>query len=192
MFGPGARIRLAETVSVMIGNTEIPDCPDYISGNGFGKSEAEAITLTLPNPSAKYQYRANVSLDLVCNATSGGGTVVLYLDQSIDDGKTYQNIVSNSHQIGTGYDYQSPGGDGIEGRQAQLWMPLLRGAQFGLDDRKPSPSLTIRGRAQLIRGNQGSVRVDSNQREEGRGQGDCNEPVSGLIGTIHYELEECF
>lgn len=190
-LGPGARIRLTEVVSVMVGDTKIPECPETISGNGFGKPEAEAIVIQLEDPNPKYRYRANISLDLVSKATTGGGVVILYLDASIDAGKTFRNVVKNSHHIGSGYDSTQPE-EGAEGRQAQLWMPMVTGQGLGIPYGETAPSIQIRGRAQLISGPEGIVRVNSNQTETGDGWGDCKDPVSGLIGTIHYELEECF
>jgi hypothetical protein len=173
----------------MTGTLAVPECPAVISPNGFGDSNA--MTLTLDAPTANYRYRANLSLDIVSSATASGGVVVLYLDTSVDNGATFTNRAANSHQINTGIDSEHSGHP-AEGRQVQIWMPLTPGSHLGVDNTTPPPSILVRSRAQLISGNAGEVEVFSNAEEAGDGHGDCSEQVSGLNGTIHMELEECF
>jgi hypothetical protein len=190
-FGPGARVRLTETVSTMEGSTAIPECPQVISAEGFGSSNA--ITLVLDTPNSQLRYRANMSLDLASRSTLGGGLVVLYLDTSVDAGANFTNQVKNSHQINTGIN-ASESLTPPEARQAQIWMPLISGNSLGVsaNANSPSPSLQLRARAQLISGASGIVEVFSHSSEAGDGFGDCSEAVTGMNGTIHLELEECF
>lgn len=209
-FGPGARVRLTELCSTMTGTTDVPQCPEVISANGFGDSTA--LTLTLDAPNEKFRYRANLSLDLVSSATAAGGIVVLYLDTSVDNGQTFTNRVANSHQIGTGINSIDPGHP-AEGRQIEIWMPLTGGSSLGVDNSSPPASLQIRAQAQLVYGASGTVKVFSNASEpataavtagttanakgkEGKAAQpqplECSQQVSGLNGTIHMELEECF
>jgi hypothetical protein len=166
----------------MSGVTAIPECPGWICPDGFGQSDP--LTLELDAPNAAYRYRANLALDLVSQTTTGGGVVILYLAASVDGGKTFNDVVKNSHQIGNGMDQM------VEGRQAQVWLPLSSGQSLGIDNRTTT-NLQLRARAHLISGSAGTVIVSSNETERGDGYGDCSDPVSGLNGTIHMELEEC-
>jgi hypothetical protein len=168
----------------MTGTLDVPECPALICADGFGRTDA--ITLTLEAPNQAYNYRANLSLELRSQATSGGGIVVLYLDVSADGGANFTNRAKNSHQIGNGM------GELIEGRQAQVFMPLTSGASLGVSSDASNTSLQLRARAQLISGNDGIVEVFSNAEEAGDGFGDCPDRVTGLNGTIHLELEEVF
>jgi hypothetical protein len=175
----------------MEGTRAIPECPNVISADGFGSNSA--ITLVLDSPNPQLRYRANMSLDLASRSTLGGGLVILYLDTSVDAGANFTNQVKNSHQINTGIN--ASGSDTPpEARQAQIWMPLIAGSSLGVSSssNSPSPSLQLRARAQLISGVSGIVEVFSHSSENGDGFGDCSDVVTGLNGTIHLELEECF
>lgn len=176
-FGHGARLRLAEAQSTMSGTDAIPAVADLICPDGFGQTDA--IVLTLDNPKQFLYYRANLALDIVNTSTNNEGEVVLYLDVSIDGGVTYTNRAKNVHLI-------PPGVGATAGRQAQVWMPMLSGGSLGLDDATPAPSVKLRARASMPLGTAGTVHVSSLAASDG------GTPVTGLNGTIHMELEECF
>jgi len=178
-FGPGARLRLTEANSIMGGSLALPTVPDVISPDGFG--DPDAIVLTLTAPKAALKYRANLSLDILNNSTNGGGEAVLYLDVSIDGGATYTNVVRNSHLV-------KPGilGDASQqafSRQCSVWMPQVTGEALGVVT-DTTASIKLRARALAALGNP-ILLVNSPAASGGI-------VVSGLAGTIHMELEECF
>jgi hypothetical protein len=178
-FGPGARLRLTEACSVMGGSQAIPTVPDVIAPDGFGATDA--IVLTLDSPKEGLNYRANICLDVLNTSTNAEGEVVLYLDVSIDSGATYTNRAKNVHLIGP------LEGSGAQARSAQVWLPLITGAALGVVDATPPASIKLRARAQAVaQGVPGSLLVSSLATSDG------GSPVSGLNGTIHMELEECF
>src|SRR5512147_2072274 len=55
----------------MTGVTAVPECPGWICSDGFGQDDP--LTVELATPNSGYQYRANLSLDLVSQTTTGGG-----------------------------------------------------------------------------------------------------------------------
>ena len=172
--GPGARIRLAEATSVMGGSQAIPTNPAEISPNGFGAGNP--LVLTLDSPKATLQYRANLSLDVVNTGTSPSGEVLLYLDVSVDGGESFINRAVNAHIINS-----DP--SNLEGRQMQIWMPLTLGSALGMSDAPPPASIKLRARANQVFPST-LVAVHSLSTSDGN-------PVTGLNGTIHMELEEC-
>ena len=172
--GPGARIRLTEATSVMGGSQAIPTNPGDISPNGFGAGNP--LVLTLDAPKATLQYRANLSLDVVNTATSPGGEVLLYLDVSVDGGESFINRAVNAHIINSTH-------TDVEGRQMQIWLPLTLGSALGMSDAPPPPSIKLRARANQVFPST-LVAVNSLSTSDGN-------PVTGLSGTIHMELEEC-
>ncbi len=173
--GPGARIRLTEATSVMGGSQAIPTVSDFISPDGFGVPTP--LVLTLDAPKEALHYRANLALDVINSATSPGGEVVLYLDVSIDGGTTYTNRAKNAHIINSTTTE-------VEGRQMQVWLPLILGSALGISDATPPANIKLRARANQVLGSSG-VAVSS------LGTSDGGTPVDGLNGTIHMELEEC-
>jgi hypothetical protein len=170
--GPGARLRLTEATSVMGGSQAIPTVPDVISPDGFGSPTP--LVLTLDAPKANLQYRANLALDVIDSSTSPGGEVLLYLDVSIDGGTTFTNRAVNAHVINSTT-------TGVEGRQMQVWLPLTLGSVLGINDTTPPANIKLRARANQALG---MSAVSSLATSDGN-------PVTGLNGTIHMELEEC-
>jgi hypothetical protein len=114
---------------------------------------------------------------VINSATSPGGEVVLYLDVSIDGGTTYTNRAKNAHVI------NSTTTD-VEGRQMQVWLPLILGSALGVSDATPPANIKLRARANQVLGSSG-VAVSSLATSDG------GTPVDGLNGTIHMALEEC-
>ncbi len=184
--GPGARIRLTEAVSTMGGSQTIPTSPDLICPDGFG--QVDAITLTLPTPDQNLEYRANIALDIVNTSTNVEGEVVLFLDVSVDGGLTYTNRAKNSHAIAA-QDSNTVGTNGA--RSIQLWLPLSTGGALGINNATPAPSIKLRARAQstVLSAGSSAVLVDSRATSAGSAPPAA---VTGLNGTIHMELEECF
>ncbi len=180
-FGPGARLRLAEAVSTMSGSLAVPAAADVIAPDGFGQTDA--IVLTLDAPKEALSYRANLTLDLQNTSTDSEGQVVLYLDVSVDGGATYTNRAKNVHLLGPVHPSLT---EGVEARQAEVAMPLILGSALGVSDAVPTPSIKLRARASLPLGAAGLVRVSSLDTSAG------TTPVTGLNGTIHLELSECF
>jgi hypothetical protein len=177
-FGPGARLRLTETNSVMGGSQQIPTAtPDTINGGGFG-DPGSAVVLTLSNPKQALEYRAKILLDVSNDSTNSVGEVILYLDTSIDGGVTYTPRVKNSHYVGN-----DDAGDTFV-RQVELCLPLILGTSLGVDDSVPTPTLKLRARA-MQTGDFETMNVVS-LATSGTGG------ITGLEGTIHMELEECF
>jgi hypothetical protein len=177
-FGPGARLRLTETNSIMGGSTTIPTgTPEEISADGFGATPTNPVVLTLLEPKAGLEYRAKILLDVVNESTNTGGEVVLYLDTSIDGGTVYTERVKNSHLVGFSIDSEA------QHRQVELHLDLTLGSALGVDNAVPTPSLKLRARA-LESGSAPTMRVISLATSGGG--------VTGLEGTIHMELEECF
>ena len=171
-FGPGARLRLVEANSIMGGSLALPTVADVISPSGFGNPAA--IVLTLPKPKAEYQYRAKLALDIQNTATNAGGEAALFLDLSIDGGTTYLPFVANAHLV------KSTLPDGVS-RQCSLWLPLTAGSLINIVT-DTTPSIKLRARAQATIGNP-ILLVNSSATATG---------LTGLAGTIHMELEECF
>lgn len=178
-FGPGARLRLVEANSIMGGSLALPTVPDVISPAGFG--DPGAIVLTIPKPKAEYQYRATLALDIQNTATNAGGEAVLFLDLSIDGGTTYVNFVKNSHLVKSGV-LGDASAQNLS-RQCQIWLPLITGAGVGVVT-DTTPSIKLRARALAAVGNP-ILLVNSPASSGGI-------VTTGLAGTIHMELEECF
>jgi hypothetical protein len=179
-FGRGARLRLDETNSTMTGSQAIPTVPDVVCPDGFGQTDA--VVLTLPLPKQSLNYRAVCLLDIINTSTNTEGEVELYLDTSIDGGTTYTNRAKNSHLIPPLH----PSLTGSSARQAQVNLPMVLGAGLGILDTAPPASLKLRVRAGISQGSTGLVQVNSLATSGG------GTPVTGLNGTIHIELEECF
>jgi hypothetical protein len=179
-FGPGARLRLTEAQSLMGGSQAIPTSPgedSVISPDGFG--DADAVVLTLLAPKQALQYRAKLSLDVINDSTNTAAEVVLYLDTSVDGGTTYTNRAKCVHKIDSMQDTN-------EARNMDAYLPLSLGSALGIDDGVPTPSIKLRARANLPVGTLGNVLVSSLSTSGG------GSAVTGLNGTIHMELEECF
>jgi len=157
----------------MTGSLAVPVVPDVICPDGFGQTDA--IVLTLPTPKQGLKYRARLALDLLSASTLTSAQVVLYLDVSIDGGTTYTNRAKVSHVIGT-----------TPARAAEIRMPLLTGAQLGINDNTPPASIKLRARANNQVGEVGALLVSS------LGSSGGGTPVTNLNGTIAMELEECF
>lgn len=181
-FGSGARLRLTEALSVMGGSLSVPEVADVISPDGFG--DPDALVLTLDAPKQHLQYRAKLSLDVVNTSTNVGAEVVLYLDTSIDGGTTYTNRAKVVHVIDA---QNETGGTNAEGRNMDVYLPLILGTSLGVDDSEPTATIKLRARANLPVGDTTKVLVSSLATSGGGG-----DAVSGLTGTIHMELEECF
>lgn len=178
-FGPGARLRLTEANSIMGGSLALPTVPDVISPDGFG--DPDAIVLTLLAPKAELKYRANLALDILNNSTNAGGECVLYLDVSVDGGASYNNVVRNSHLVRPGVlGDASPVG---ASRQCEVWMPQVSGEALGVVT-NTTPSIKLRARALATSGN--PILLVNSQSEA------LYAAITGLSGTIHMELEECF
>ena len=179
-FGPGARLRLTEATSVMGGSQSIPSTPDAVSPDGFGT--ANPLVLTLDAPKEKLNYRASLSLDVINTSTNEGGEVVLYLDVSLDGGTTFTNRAKNVHVINSTQPDETE--SQVEARPMQVWLPLTLGSALGISDATPPASIKLRARANRVVGSS-ALLVSSRDTSGG------SEPVSGLNGTIHMELEEC-
>jgi hypothetical protein len=179
-FGPGARLRLTEASSPMGGSQSIPSTPDAISPDGFGSTNP--LVLTLDAPKEKLSYRASLSLDVINTSTNEGGEVVLYLDVSLDGGTTFTNRAKNVHVINS----TEPGetASQVEARAMQVWLPLTLGSALGISDATPPANIKLRARANRVVGDS-ALLVNSQATSDG------SDPVSGLNGTIHLELEEC-
>lgn len=180
-FGPGARLRLEEAVSTMGGSQAIPtDAPEFavISPGGFTPAGDDPIVLTLNNPKEGLRYRANLALDISSNSTNTEGEIVLYLDTSVDGGTTWTNQAKNVHSTPININETA---DQHGFRPVQVWLPLTLGSDLGVDESVPSPSLKLRARAQQTI--DAGMQVNSEPTATG---------VSGMNGTIHIELEECF
>jgi len=179
--GSGMRLRLTEAMSVMGGSLAVPVAAAVISAAGFGDPAAVVLTLDLPKEGLK--YRAKLSLDLVNTTTNIAAEVVLYLDTSIDGGTTYTNRAKSGHLVKSGSTSQvAPVGNA---RSADVYLPLTLGSDLGIDDATPTANIKLRARANLPLGTLGDVVVSSLAASGGTS-------VTGLNGTIHLELEECF
>lgn len=183
-FGPGARLRLTEAQSSMGGSLAVPADPNagLISPDGFG--DTDALVLTLNAPKQGYQYRARLSLDVANTSTNVGAEVVLYLDTSVDGGATYTNRAKSAHVIDA---LNEAGATTEEARSMDVYLPLILGSSLGVDDSEPTETIKLRARANLPVGTEGVVFVSALATSGGGGGA-----VSGLNGTIHMELEECF
>lgn len=173
--GAGARLRLAESTIVMGGSQAVPAEPDVISPDGFG--DPDALVLTLASPKEALNYRASLVLDVINTSTNANGEVVLYLDVSTDGGSTYVNRAKNVHVVGADVAQHFA-------RQVQLNLSMLSGADLGVDDSTPTATIKLRARANAP---VGTLLFVSSLPTSGGGS-----PVSGLDGTIHMQLEECF
>lgn len=179
--GSGARLRLAETTSPMSGSLAVPASPDVICPDGFGSTDA--IVLTLAAPKQALKYRARLALDVLNTTTNVSAEVILYLDVSIDGGTTYTNRAKVDHVVGvTPQDTAGHTAIGTNARGVEIRMPMLTGAQLGINDNTPPANIKLRARANS---QVGSVLVSSLASSGGT-------PVTGLNGTIAMELEECY
>lgn len=179
--GPGARLRLAEAQSTMGGSLAVPAVADVIAASGFGQTDAIVMTLTLPKEGLK--YRAKLSLDILCTTTNSPSQVVLYLDTSVDGGTTYTNRAKCVHAFGQATDLAT---DTPNARSCDVYLPMMLGTSLGVDDDTPTASLKLRARASMPLGSAASLLVSSAAASDG------GTPVTGLNGTIHIELEECY
>lgn len=180
-FGPGARLRLTETNAVLGGSNAVPTFAEVISAAGFG--DTNAIVLTLATPKEGYKYRASVALDIINGSTNTGGEVVVYLDASVDGGATYTQVAANNHIISS---EETNSGPTVQGRNVKLDFPMTLGTSLGIDDTVPTPTLKLRARMQSASATPNTLlQVFSPSTSGGQG-------VTGLAGTFHMELEECF
>lgn len=176
-FGPGARLRLTETNSTMGGSLAVPGTAGVVCGDGFGGTAALVLTLTAPRE--KLEYRAKLKLDMVNTNTSVRSEVVLFLDTSVDDGLTYTNRAKVAHSL----EIPNSVGGASGAEPTEINLPLILGSSLGVDDTEPTAALKLRARAQLTVGSAGSANVNA---------GSSSGAVTGLDGSIHMELEECF
>lgn len=177
--GSGMRLRLTEANSTMGGSLAIPAAPTIISAAGF--LDTSAIVLTLDLPKAGNKYRANLSLD-VLNTSTGAleAQAVLYLDTSVDGGSNYINQVKVVHVAASN-------ASGKNTRSASIYLPLTLGSVLGVvDGPTPTANLKIRARAAMPLGTAGDLIVSAAASSGG------GSPITGLAGSIHFELEECF
>jgi hypothetical protein len=179
LFGPGARLRLTETNALMGGSLAVPAVADTIATGGFG-SPGTTIVMTLQNPKAKLQYRAKLRLDVQNTNSAAAAEVVLYLDASVDGGATYTNFSKVSHLLNN----PNAAGGTAGSEPMEVSLPLILGSSLGVNDAVPTASLKLRARASLPVGT--GVLVNSPASSGG------GTPVTGLGGSIHMELEECF
>ncbi len=182
--GPGARLRLSEAISPMGGSAAIPtedEETNIISALGFATPPNAPISVTLDNPSPGLRYRAKLTLDVANESTNILGRVVLYLDTSVDGGATWDEQAIGGHEIGA-----AQTGSIAEPRQCEAWIPLTLGSDLGVvTSPAPSPSIMLRARA-LNHGGEGAPQLLVDALEDFPGG------PSGLQGSIHLELEECF
>lgn len=174
--GSGMRLRLTEAMTVMGGSLAVPAAAAVVGPDGFAVATATVLTLDLPKEGLK--YRAKLSLDLINTTTNVDAQVVLYLDVSLDGGATYTNRARSAHVV-------TPGNAGSGARNADVYIPMTLGADLGIDDSVPTPSIKLRARANLPLGTAGDVLASSLAASGGTSVTSCN-------GTIHLELEECF
>lgn len=175
--GPGARLRLTETNSTMGGSLAVPGTAGTINGDGFAGSSA--LVLTLDTPQENLQYRALLRLDMINTVTAVRAEVVLFLDTSVDGGSSYTNRAKVAHSL----EIPNSVGGASGAEPVQINLPLILGSSLGVDDDVPTASLKLRARAQLTVGTAGSVVVNA---------ASTSGAVTGLDGSIHMELEECF
>lgn len=178
-FNTGARLRLAEATTPMGGTVAVPYPAQVIGAGGFGSNPP--LRVALSKPKAALRYRARLALDLINVSTSSQGGVVLYLDTSIDGGTVWSTPAKNAHYINA-----SLANSHIEGRFVECLMSMTLGSALGINDASPPADLILRARAELCLGIVGDIEVSSPSTSPG------GSPVTGLTGSLHLELEECF
>jgi len=174
--GTGARLRLAERNNTMTGTLAVPGTADFISAGGFGQPKIQTV---LNLPKAGLRYRAKMRLDLVSNSSNVSAEVVLFLDTSVDGGTVFTNRAKVAHV----FQNANSAGGGMGGQGCEIYLPLTQGLDLGVDDSVPTADIFLVGRAQLTVGTAGSVVVAAAA---------TSGAVTGLDGSIHFELEECF
>ena len=173
-FNTGARLRLAEATTTMGGTVAIPFPGQVIAAGGFGSNPP--LRVALPKPKAALRYRARLALDINNVSTSSQGGVVLYLDTSVDGGTVWSTPAKNAHYINA-----SLAASHIEGRSL---MSMTLGSALGVT--ATTADLMLRARAELCLGIVGDLEISSPGASPG------GSPVTGLTGSLHLELEECF
>lgn len=176
-IGDGMRTRFAEAQGVMTGDLVLPiTTPGVVCYDGFTLATTP-LRANLNLPKVDRYYGAEVRLDLWNQTTNVLGSVVLYLDTSVDGGTTWTNRVANGHKVlpQIGADAARSG----TAREATLRLPLTLGNSLGV--LSASAGLQVRARALCIAA--ATVLVDSLGTVAG---------VANLVGTMHIELEECF
>jgi hypothetical protein len=180
--GHGARLRLDELQSTMSptggGSGAVPTSQSVIASDGFGG--AAPLSLSFASPKEGLKYRADLRLDLFNVSTSHNAVVVLFLETSIDGGSNWTTRSKSAHviqpQLGVGAE------DNGQARQASLSLELTPGSSLGVVD-GTTTTIRFRPSAQLTTGSLGDVEVSSLTSDGS---------VSGLDGTIHMMIEECF
>jgi hypothetical protein len=167
--GGGFRLRLTDVQSAMSGSLAVPTASSVVCSDGFGGSVPIILQLALPKP--EHKYRANFRLDLVNTTTNSSGEVVLYLETSVD-GTNWTVRSKNGHLV-------NPSTNDNAARQAELALPLTLGEALGIVD--GTAILYVRASARCTVGDAGQVHASVPATSGG---------VSGLDGTLYYELEE--
>jgi len=176
-IGIGALLRMHEAQGVMVGNLVLPiTTPGVICYDGFTAASVP-LRANLDLPKVDRYYGAELRLDLWNQTTNVLGSVVLYLDTSVDGGSTWSNRVANGHKVlpQIGADAARSG----TARECTLRLPMTLGNSLGVV--AGSAGLQVRARALCVAAD--TVLVDSLGTVAG---------VSGLVGTMHIELEEYF
>ncbi len=172
-LGTGCRLRLAELTSIMSGTTLIPFPAAVMCANGFGGSPP--LRVALAKPKEDRNYRVSLAVDVANESTNTLGAVTLYLDSSVDGGSVWTNRAKNTHYVGAAL-------VGNEARMCQVNLDQTLGSALGVVD-DATADVQFRVRAEAALG--ASLNVSALAQSPG------GSPVTGLNGTIHFELEEC-
>jgi hypothetical protein len=176
-IGFGMLLRRHEAQGVMTGNLVLPiTTPGVVCYDGFTLATSP-MRANLDLPKVDRYYGAQVWLDLWNQTTNVLGSVVIYLDTSVDGGATWVNRVANGHKVlpQFGADAARSG----TARQVTLQLPMTSGNSLGV--LPASTGLQVRARALCVAAD--AVLVDSLETVAG---------VSGLAGSMHIELNEYF
>jgi hypothetical protein len=187
-FGAGARLRLTEGQILMGGSTTIPTTAtttSIVSEDGFGApAPLNPFVLELLNPKPGLSYRALMRLDVVNLDASNVGSVVLYLDVSVNGGGLWTEVQGQRHDIYPNTYVQGESTLNGNNRQVELSLPLTLGSLLGIvGGLTPTPSILFRVRAQSASASTAELRVQSV---------DSVAAITGLVGQLQFWVEECF
>jgi hypothetical protein len=160
--GSGMRLRLSEAASTA-GVVNIPTVPVDINTLLLAPA-----TLGLSSPNPNYKYRGQVMCDVSNPTTNVVMQCELYYDLSSDNGVTWVNYASNTHQVG----FSSK-------RQITLNLPLKAGSLYGV----------TAGQASLLE----RVRIGASVGGTSLSLLSEGTPGGGPgVGTYNVQLEETF
>lgn len=122
---PGSRCRMTED-SFVIGtgaNLDIPTVKTALNLIDFNNLTTP-ITLEFDRPNPDLYYRAEAQFDMFNNGTNDVATTQLYIDYSTDDGATWTQWASNTHD--------APGVS--MARVVDIHRPMQLGSELGITD----------------------------------------------------------